>query len=149
MNKKIIITIFLLVTGFVRSQTPSSFLKTRDSLLLLQNDSVKLDALIKFCKEHGEYEFIAVMDLSKTVFKLADELKLYKRKAKLYNVIGDKLFIKANYQESFRYYYAGYKLADSIKSKYYRAMSAYNLGWQAAIQQKNYKDVVTSMSPLR
>lgn len=123
------------------SQTAPSVLKVRDSIYALPDDSIKVGLLNDFCKEYGSSAFNEVMEASKIAFNLANKLKLKKKKAKLYNTIGDVLFNRANYQESFKYYYAGYKFSDSIKSKFYTAMSAYNLGWQAAIQQKNYKDV--------
>lgn len=137
----LVILLICLFSSFAFSQTDPSILKTRDSLLLLPNDSVKVDLLNSFCKKYGNEAFNEVMGVSKQAFALATKLNLFKKKAKLYNTIGDVLFNRAKYQESFRYYYAGFKLSDSINSKYYLAMSAYNLGWQAAIQQKNYKDV--------
>ena len=139
--KNFIIVLIYLLSDLVFSQSSKSFIKTRDSLLLLPNDSVKVDQLIVFCKQNDDEHFIEVLELSKKVEKLTNDLKLFKRKAKLYNTIGDIHFTKANYIESFKYYSEAYRLSDSIKSKFHLAMSAYNLGWQAAIQQKNYKDV--------
>lgn len=139
--KQLFILIFCYCSVILYSQVNPTILKTRDSLMALPNDSLKVDLLNTFCKENGNEAYKEVMDVSKVAFKLATQLKLNKKKAKLYNTIGDVLFNRANYQESFRYYYAGYKLSDSIGSKFYKAMSAYNLGWQAAIQQKNFKDV--------
>lgn len=138
---RLVIVLICLFSSFANSQTDPAIIKTRDSLLLLPNDSVKVELINTFCKRYGNEAFNEVMDISKQAFELATKLKLNKKKAKLYNTVGDVLFSRAYYQESFRYYYAGYKLSDSINSKYYKAFSAYNLGWQAAIQQKNYKDV--------
>lgn len=139
--KNLTIILLCFFFGLSFSQPNKSFIKTKDSLLALPNDSVKIDALMAFCKANEDSNFLEVMELSNTVFDLTTKLKLFKRKAKFYNTIGDMHFNKANYQESYKYYYSAYKLSDSIKSKFHLAMSAYNLGWQAAIQQKNYKDV--------
>jgi len=139
--KFFVIVLIYVLSGFAFSQSSKSFIKTRDSLLLLPNDSVKVDELIAFCKQNADDNFIEVLELSKTVFDLTNKLKLFKKKARLYNTIGDIHFTKANYIESFKYYSEAYRLSDSIKSKFQLAMSAYNLGWQVAIQQKNYKDV--------
>lgn len=137
----LIIIFVCLFFGVAFAQPSKSFIKKRDSILSLPNDSLKVEALIQFCKENGYTEYNEVMTLSKVAFELATKQRLFKKKAKLYNAMGDMLFNRANYQESFRYYYAGFKLSDSIGSRYYKALSAYNLGWQAALQQKNYKDV--------
>lgn len=139
--KQLYISIFCLFTSIMFSQVDASILKLRDSLLLLPNDSIKVDLLNKFCKDYDNDAYKEVMEVSKVAFDLATKLKLYNKKARLYNTIGDILFSRANYQESFKYYYNGFKFSDSIRNKFFKALSAYNLGWQAAIQQKNYKDV--------
>lgn len=139
--KYIIIVAFCFVSYVCSSQTDLAFKKTRDSLMALPTDSVKVNALIAFFLEKEETNFIECMQLSETILDMAASINLPKRKAYFLNKIGDVNFNRAYYKESFKYYYRAYQYSDSIKSPFHLALSAYNLGWQAAIQQKNYKDV--------
>ncbi len=139
--KYIIIVALCIVSYLCSSQTDQAFKKTRDSLIALPNDSIKVNGLIKFFLENEETHFIECMQLSQTVLDLTASLKLVKRRAYFLNKIGDVNFNRTYYKESFKYYYQAYQYSDSINSPFHLALSAYNLGWQAAIQQKNYKDV--------
>lgn len=139
--KYIIVVAFCFVSYLCSSQTDHAFKKTRDSLMALPDDSAKVLQMIEFFQTYRESEFIECMKVAQKGLELSSKLKKFKSKARFLNHIGDGYFNMANYEESFKYYYEAYKLSDSIKSPFHLGLSAYNLGWQTAIQQKSYKDV--------
>ena len=78
--KYIIIVAFCFVSYVCSSQTDLAFKKTRDSLMALPTDSVKVNALIAFFLEKEETNFIECMQLSETILDMAASINLPKRK---------------------------------------------------------------------
>ncbi|MDZ4665139.1 MAG: SpoIIE family protein phosphatase [Bacteroidota bacterium] len=144
-----IIVLFLFGCSTFFSQSSKSFEKNRDSIMALPDDSVKVELLMNLFKNSVDSDFIGSMGLIQNVVTLTYKIKKLKTLARFYNNVGDQHFNKANYDESYRYYYTAYELSDSIGSKFHVALSAYNLGWQTAIQQRNYKDVSYLYKALR
>lgn len=140
-HKRFISIVFLFfLVAFTFAQEKEEIEKLKIEISRCAEDSIKVKKIIKLGTLYHNKDYIAAIKYYKSAVNLAVKLKYVKGQINAYNSMGDENWYQANYDKAFENYYKAYRISDSIKDKKKVALSLYNLGWIACIQQHNYKE---------
>lgn len=104
-------------------------------------DTAKIRILDDLARETFSRNFEKGKEYNSKAYQLALKIGRIDLQIELINSLADGYWYRGDYDLGFNYYYKAYSLSDSINDKPNIAMSLYNLGWIACVQQKNYKDI--------
>lgn len=142
MKTGILYTFLLLLTfsiGFPQEVTGNE--KLLSELSEAKSDTAKIRILDQLAGGIWSKDFAKAKEYNLKAYELAVRIKRTDLQIELTNSLADYYWYRGDYDLGFKYYYNAYRMGDSINDKPNIALSLYNLGWIACVQQKNYNDI--------